>query len=136
MPIAIYTEHTTFEKPTLRVKTTSFPPLDIIAIDHLPSMLPREASETCSADLLPNLLHLTDWRTATQWKMALDLFREKGAQAAAIKASSELVAMPVVDKPKSARRPVPGRTLSGNPLDWATVIKAAAQKFRITDRVV
>lgn len=35
-------------------------PLDIIAIDNLPSLLPREASEGFSADLTPHLLALAD----------------------------------------------------------------------------
>jgi saccharopine dehydrogenase (NAD+, L-lysine-forming) len=35
-------------------------PLDIIAIDNLPSLLPREASEGFSADLAPHLLALAD----------------------------------------------------------------------------
>jgi saccharopine dehydrogenase (NAD+, L-lysine-forming) len=32
--------------------------LDVIAIDNLPSLLPRESSDAFSADLLPHLLTL------------------------------------------------------------------------------
>ncbi len=48
-------------------------PLDVIAIDNLPSLLPREASEGFSADLTPHLLGLADpagpsypWRAARE----------------------------------------------------------------------
>ena len=47
------------------------PPLEVIAIDNLPSLLPREASEGFSAELTPHLLGLGDdtslsgpWRAA------------------------------------------------------------------------
>ena len=35
-------------------------PLDVIAIDNLPSLLPLEASESFSADLTTQLLNLVD----------------------------------------------------------------------------
>jgi saccharopine dehydrogenase (NAD+, L-lysine-forming) len=48
-------------------------PLDVIAIDNLPSLLPREASEGFSADLTPHLLGLAEeggpsapWRAASR----------------------------------------------------------------------
>ena len=34
------------------------PPLTVVSIDHLPTLLPREASEAFSTDLLPSLLTL------------------------------------------------------------------------------
>jgi saccharopine dehydrogenase (NAD+, L-lysine-forming) len=34
------------------------PPLDVMAIDNLPSLLPRESSEDFAAQLLPHLLGL------------------------------------------------------------------------------
>ncbi len=36
------------------------PPLDVTAIDNLPSLLPVESSEDYAAQLLPSLLTLTD----------------------------------------------------------------------------
>ena len=47
-PVPIYTEASTFAKPTV-LPTEKFenPPLSICSIDHLPSLLPREASEVC-----------------------------------------------------------------------------------------
>ncbi|KAI9660731.1 MAG: Saccharopine dehydrogenase [Alyxoria varia] len=69
--------NTTFETPTVRVPNTAGPPVDVISIDHLPSLLPREASEAFSKALLPSLLQLKDRHTAPVWKGAEDLFKEK-----------------------------------------------------------
>lgn len=41
-----------------RDRITQGPPLTVVSIDHLPTLLPREASEQFSADLLPSLLAL------------------------------------------------------------------------------
>ena len=54
-------------------------PLSVISIDHLPSLLPREASEAFSADLLPSLLGLKDWENVRVWKQAQKLFNDKVA---------------------------------------------------------
>jgi len=48
--------------------------MSVISIDHLPTLLPREASEQFSADLLPSLLEFPDSRV---WADAEKLFREK-----------------------------------------------------------
>ena len=45
----------------------------------MPTLLPREASEAFSADLLPSLLQLKDRETARVWKEAKKLFDEKVA---------------------------------------------------------
>ncbi|KAF5646673.1 ubiquitin thiolesterase [Fusarium tjaetaba] len=50
-PIPIYSINTTFEDPTVPVEIKDDQnnlPLSVISIDHLPSMLPREASEAFS----------------------------------------------------------------------------------------
>ncbi|KAL8364609.1 hypothetical protein RB595_003750 [Gaeumannomyces hyphopodioides] len=53
-PVPVYTVATTFNKPTVPVEgLKSGPPLSAISIDHLPSLPPREASESFSNDLLP-----------------------------------------------------------------------------------
>lgn len=54
-------------------------PLSVISIDHLPSLLPREASEAFSADLLPSLLGLKDWKNVRVWQQAEKLFQNKVA---------------------------------------------------------
>ena len=51
----------------------------MISIDHLPSLLPREASEAFSAALLPSLLQLKDWKNVRVWQQAEKLFKEKCA---------------------------------------------------------
>jgi len=55
-PIKVYDSATTWAQPVLRVHDT--PPLDVMAIDNLPSLLPRESSEDFAAQLLPHLLEL------------------------------------------------------------------------------
>ncbi len=55
------------------------PPVSVISIDHLPSLLPREASDTFSNDLLPYLLNLKDWRSDPVWEGADKLYKEKVA---------------------------------------------------------
>lgn len=57
-PIKVYDQTTTWDTPTLRVHDT--PPLDVMAIDNLPSLLPRESSEDFAAQLLPHLHTLND----------------------------------------------------------------------------
>jgi saccharopine dehydrogenase (NAD+, L-lysine-forming) len=76
-PVPIYTENSTFSNPTLPVEGFSNPPLSVISIDHLPSLLPRESSEAFSEALLPSLLSLKDRQNASVWKQAEDLFNEK-----------------------------------------------------------
>lgn len=55
-PIPIYSVNTTFERPTVDVPGVDG--LEVISIDHLPTLLPRESSEAFSHDLLPSLLQL------------------------------------------------------------------------------
>ena len=81
-PIPIYTINTTFTNPTVPVKVKgdqNKTPLSVISIDHLPSMLPREASEAFSAGLKESLLQLKERHTARVWVDAEKLFNEKVA---------------------------------------------------------
>ncbi|HHS88948.1 MAG TPA: saccharopine dehydrogenase [Rhodobacteraceae bacterium] len=57
-PIKVYDRVTTWEKPALRVHDD--PPLDVMAIDNLPSLLPLESSIDFADQLLPSLLSLDD----------------------------------------------------------------------------
>jgi saccharopine dehydrogenase (NAD+, L-lysine-forming) len=57
-PVKVYEDVTNWDAPALRVHDT--PPLDVTAIDNLPSLLPRESSEDYAAQLLPSLLALAD----------------------------------------------------------------------------
>lgn len=55
-PIKVYDRVTEWNAPALRVHDD--PPLDVTAIDNLPSLLPVESSEDYAAQLLPSLLTL------------------------------------------------------------------------------
>lgn len=57
-PIKVYDRTTTWAQPALRVHDD--PPLDVTAIDNLPSMLPAESSRDFAEQLLPSLLALPD----------------------------------------------------------------------------
>ncbi len=70
-PIKVYDRTTTWDRPALRVANA--PPLDVMAIDNLPSMLPRESSQDYAAQLLPVLEQL-DRIEAGPWGRARALF--------------------------------------------------------------
>lgn len=57
-PVKVYDRATDWAAPALRVAVD--PPLDVMAIDNLPSLLPVESSEDYAAQLLPSLLTLGD----------------------------------------------------------------------------
>ena len=55
-PIKVYDRATDWDAPALRVHDT--PPLDVTAIDNLPSLMPVESSQDYAAQLLSSLLTL------------------------------------------------------------------------------
>ncbi len=55
-PVPVYEAATDWAAPAIRVHET--PPLDVMAIDNLPSLLPVEASQDFAAQLLPSLASL------------------------------------------------------------------------------
>ncbi len=57
-PVKVYDRVTDWKAPALRV--AGAPPLDVMAIDNLPSLLPAESSEDYAGQLLPSLLSLTN----------------------------------------------------------------------------
>lgn len=69
--LPIYDRTTSWRAPVRRLRHGP-PPLDIIAIDNLPSLLPREASVAFSADLLPHLKSLGS--SAPPWQRCLRMF--------------------------------------------------------------
>ncbi|CCK73492.1 saccharopine dehydrogenase (NAD+, L-lysine-forming) NDAI_0G05090 [Naumovozyma dairenensis CBS 421] len=79
-PIPIYDIATVFNKPTVLVPTKAGPKLSVISIDHLPSLLPREASEFFARDLLPSLEQLPERYTAPVWVKAEKLFNRHCAR--------------------------------------------------------
>lgn len=52
-PVRVYDRVTSWENPVIRVHDA--PPLDVMAIDNLPSLLPLESSQDFAAQLLPHL---------------------------------------------------------------------------------
>lgn len=57
-PIKVYDRTTSWAAPVIRA--CDAPPLDVMAIDNLPSLLPRESSMDFAAQLLPHLKTLPD----------------------------------------------------------------------------
>jgi len=78
-PVPIYNDVTNFDAPAVRVAEN--PPLDVVAIDNLPSMLPLESSQDYASQLLPLLLSFTSDEDGT-WARAKAVFDEKSAAAA------------------------------------------------------
>ena len=72
-PVQVYDATTTWAAPATRVHDT--PPLDVMAIDNLPSMLPLESSEDYAGQLLPTLLDLPK-DTNGVWARASDTFMQ------------------------------------------------------------
>ncbi|OWU86131.1 saccharopine dehydrogenase [Oceanicola sp. 22II-s10i] len=70
-PIKVYDRTTTWDAPALRVHDA--PPLDVTAIDNLPSLLPLESSQDYAAQLLPSLQTL-DALDAGVWGRAKAIF--------------------------------------------------------------
>lgn len=66
-PVPVYDRATDWAAPVIRVAEE--PPLDVMAIDNLPSLLPVESSEDFAAQLLPHLLGL-DTLEAGVWGRA------------------------------------------------------------------
>ena len=86
--LPIYDEVTTWSRPVRRLHDG--PPLDLLAIDNLPSLLPREASADFSAALTPLLPALADLANGAAspsaelsvWRRCRDLFVEAVGEAA------------------------------------------------------
>jgi hypothetical protein len=76
-PLPIYHQCTTFKQPCLEL-ITGEKPLNLIAIDHLPSLLPKESSEDYGQQLVKHLLGLNNIEQGV-WPKALKLFNEKTA---------------------------------------------------------
>ncbi|KAL8734751.1 MAG: hypothetical protein Q9181_003091, partial [Wetmoreana brouardii] len=77
-PVPLYHEYSTFVKPTLLVDVSGDgPDLTMISIDHLPSLVAREASEHFSSLLLPSLKALDRRDQEGVWVRAEKVFREK-----------------------------------------------------------
>jgi saccharopine dehydrogenase (NAD+, L-lysine-forming) len=76
--LPIYDAPTDWDRPA-RCLHAGPPPLDLIAIDNLPSLLPRESSSDFSAGLTPLLLELDAF--SAPWQRCARLYQEKSAGA-------------------------------------------------------
>lgn len=76
-PIPIYSEHTSWESPLVQSLEESSN-IKIIAIDNLPSALPRESSIDFSNQLYPHLLNLCNEGLENfTWRNAKEIFETK-----------------------------------------------------------
>ena len=73
-PIPIYSSPTTWSKPRVNIRTR--PPLDVMAIDNLPSLLPKESSIDFAEQLLPYLVDFEGKNNAV-WQRARKVFKSK-----------------------------------------------------------
>lgn len=74
-PIPLYDTLGSWEHPFVQSKAGD---LEILAVDNLPSVLPKESSDDFSSQLLPHLIDLakSEYSALPVWKGALDLFYE------------------------------------------------------------
>jgi saccharopine dehydrogenase (NAD+, L-lysine forming) len=76
LPFNEYKDGTSFDAPTVRVLDGDNP-VDLMAIDHLPSFLPRESSEMFCDQLRDHLLALLSRSNIPPcWQRALDVFSD------------------------------------------------------------
>lgn len=83
-PLPFYSQATYFTDPVYSVPDTNQNgnfEVDVIAIDHLPSMLPRDSTERYSNDLLPTLFNLPHLESDSVWLPAAKLFQAKVLEA-------------------------------------------------------
>ena len=73
-PIPIHNEPTTWTNPGLKIAND--PPLDIMAIDNLPSLLPKESSIDFAEQIFPYLMQLVD-KNYGVWQRAKQVFKSK-----------------------------------------------------------
>ena len=71
-PIPIYSAPTTWSKPGLNI--SCHPPLDVMAIDNLPSLLPKESSIDFAEQIFPYLIDF-DRKNNSVWQRAKKVFK-------------------------------------------------------------
>ncbi|MDC1174059.1 saccharopine dehydrogenase [Bacteriovoracaceae bacterium] len=73
-PIPIYDKITSWDNPILKINES----LDVISVDNLPSVLPKESSEDYSDQLLPHLIELNEKESFPEvWRNSLETFENK-----------------------------------------------------------
>lgn len=80
-PIPIYSTYSSFNNPTTGLtREIEGPELRVIAIDHLPTLVAREASDEFSSLLLPSLLTLDRRDSEGVWTRAEATFKNRVSQ--------------------------------------------------------
>lgn len=79
-PFPIYSHITSFDQPTCRVETAADHFVDVMAIDHLPSLLPKESSRDFSIHLLKHFEEFLAGDVTTPWQHAAEIFMKKLAE--------------------------------------------------------
>ncbi|MEX3008275.1 saccharopine dehydrogenase [Hoeflea sp. TYP-13] len=78
-PLPVYRAPTSWERPFIEIgRNGSGNPVELTAIDNLPSLIPREASEDFSSQFAPVLLRFDH---GEEWQAAKQVFAEKMKQA-------------------------------------------------------
>jgi saccharopine dehydrogenase (NAD+, L-lysine forming) len=72
-PIPVYNTNTTYEVPFIRVVDDE-KKMDVVSIDNLPSMIPKESSIEFSNALINELLKFEKNPTSGPWKNTLNCF--------------------------------------------------------------
>ena len=78
-PVRVYGRATDWGAPAIRAHDD--PPLDVVAIDNLPSLLPAEASRDFAAQLLPHLRGLAGDETGVWYRARAEFDRQVAAVA-------------------------------------------------------
>jgi saccharopine dehydrogenase (NAD+, L-lysine-forming) len=78
-PLPIYSGSTDLVNPVMTLSYGTLP-LHVIAIDHLPTLIPSESSREFSTALLPYLKELASSSQSPVWNRAKDLFFKKTAE--------------------------------------------------------
>lgn len=80
-PIPVYAGYSSFDNPTVGASgKLEGPELRIIAIDHLPTMIAREASDEYSGLLIDSLLELKNRQTDGVWTRAEKTYQDRVAE--------------------------------------------------------
>lgn len=79
-----YWEYTTAKEPTIQIPVATGPPLRVIAVPYLPSLLPRDSSDTASTALYPAISKLGDFRSHRLWRDSEQMFRDKLEEASSV----------------------------------------------------
>jgi saccharopine dehydrogenase (NAD+, L-lysine-forming) len=77
--IQIYQDFTSDKQPTLQVPIPCGPPLSVIAVPYLPSLLPRDSSQTAGKALYPAITKLDAWRQHRLWRESEQMYHDKVA---------------------------------------------------------